>query len=264
MGFTQSKPDETDALITVGHGNKGIQKYTLGGIIIINGKPYGLTVGHAFGDFVANLQDRPGHRLEVRDKHTDKVASLNLRQEALDWAILDLLPDNSKTPCIFPKYQDLCSAVIFGLDSFETPKNAPVFIFTGLSGVETGNLHLGDTPSKSSRELKATGVPGDPKLWRVVMGSRTIEPEDMGSWVFDTLSGELYGHLVKKDEKKVTNVGYIVLARDIISDIKNQGQNKMGPWKGGKIEMIEMKAPKEMTTKNLEQTTDSRKANLRG
>ncbi len=235
---------------------------TLGGLISIDGELYGLTVAHAFErDGILNGLRVQFNRTDIIfiNKSSDnshptpapiicqinrgRIGSLlekryvplvvSKSQRDLDWALCSLdrtkvhLTNNISLPdgtTIYPTQIAL-----------KNPSDADVWVHTGTTGLVKGFL---------TGAYSLVALPGSrtfQRMWIVVLDrlirkfltfhlklsvkllerfSSFIGPGDCGSWVIDSKNWTWYGQIVAA--KPETAVAYIVLARDIFRNIRDQ------------------------------------------
>ncbi|KAL3422643.1 hypothetical protein PVAG01_06799 [Phlyctema vagabunda] len=173
---------------------------TIGGIIAIDDQLFGLTVAHAFE---SSIQQDVGELSEKRN-------SLPTSQRNLDWALckLDFSKVRATSAIVLPDGFKLYPAQI----ALEIDEDIEVWVQTGTTGVLKGML-------LHSHSLVA--LPGHKRFQRmwIVNLDRIVLAGDCGSWVLDE-KGTLYGQIVAA--KPETRLAYILLARDIFRDIRDQ------------------------------------------
>ncbi|KAE9365459.1 hypothetical protein N431DRAFT_353051 [Stipitochalara longipes BDJ] len=215
------KPAINAALASIGQVS-----CTIGGIILVNGELYGLTVAHAFErevetdseNQVAHIESSPptihyrtsgtiGHLHGKRQWRSDSEPSSG----DLDWALctIDRTRMHLSNTVSLANGNILCPRNIAQTD----PIDMAVVVHTGLTGVVNGCI-LGD--------YSLVALPGSKyfqRMWIVIL-DRLVQKGDCGSWVLDPTNGDWLGHIVAG--KLETSVAYIVLAREIASDISNR------------------------------------------
>jgi len=157
--------------------------------------------------------------------------AISENQRDLDWALCSL--DRAKIH--LTNNIDLPDGTILYPTQIarQNPSDADVWVHTGTTGLVKGYL---------TGAYSIVALPGSrmfQRMWIVVLDrlirkyfalqlyikllerfSLLIELGDCGSWVIDSTNGTWYGQIVAA--KPETAVAYIVLARDIFRDIKDQ------------------------------------------
>jgi hypothetical protein len=101
------------------------------------------------------------------------------------------------------------------------PKDIEVTAVTGSAGRLSGRLSGTPTYMQSAQSKSFQEV------WTVRLNGR-LAKGDCGSWVFDSKTGELYGHIVAGSPD--TGIAYVIPANQVFKDIRNR--------LGGDVELV--------------------------
>ncbi|KAE9369779.1 hypothetical protein N431DRAFT_443404 [Stipitochalara longipes BDJ] len=193
-------------------------KFTMGGLVVIDGKLFGLTVAHAFENGNASSREvaRPSPNPTIQQPGIGQVGALHQKrlssngpsysQPDLDWAVCTLDTHTvNRLSSIWMKYPKRLIQEILS--------DTPIFVRTGTTGIVEGVI---------LRDYSLVALPGSMRFQRmwVIILEREIAKGDCGSWVLDAVKGDLYGHIVAG--KTGTKIAYLVLAQDIFEDIRKQ------------------------------------------
>ncbi|KAI0834881.1 hypothetical protein F5Y06DRAFT_300071 [Hypoxylon sp. FL0890] len=224
--------------LMVARGSEPPKHGTVGGVIIIRGKPYGLTVGHIFSPYTNDIhtEGNTTHVTAATGNTQTDLASISsilatwqqkgYYDMSLDWALVDL-----------PALQDLgvdtwdninlvqtvsgdFSPVLVALN--EPSFGKPVVLATprstyGLRGVFVGSEAVVNIPASDTPYT----------VWALRMEAPwLIQSGDSGSWVFDAVSGNLLGILVAGCPDLLE--AYILPAYQVFNDIGDRFGHPVG------------------------------------
>ncbi|KAK4223272.1 hypothetical protein QBC38DRAFT_349971, partial [Podospora fimiseda] len=215
----------------VGRGpNNLVACATIGGVVRVGERLYGLTVAHVFLQIRGQCigQDSTTSADSANDESSNTSGIIHTWQQNgrhsmdFDWALVDLplLPADAATWDNLNLVQTTSGdfSPVLVLET-EPPMSRPVVLGTSRCSYVLRGVYVG-----SEAVLSIPGLNNPLKVWVLRMTEPwLLQPGDSGSWAFDASTGDLLGILVAGCPDLME--AYVIPAFEVFSDIRRHTGN---------------------------------------